>query len=216
MGKTLNVETIVLATHNVGEADRFCILFTKEKGRLMARARGVRKPKSRMGGCILPMQHINLQLRESSAGWQIGDAGQISQWNDRDVEVFLPMQQGTEMLLSVLHDEEPLPNLFSTVLRFFKACSDKQKYAVLAFTIELLEIMGLLPGINDAYFRICSENQRDFLRASFNGDWRGLPTLSVEEKNQFSALLAPLLSQISSSPLKSGGVIYDMLAESAA
>lgn len=216
MGKTLTVETVVLATHDVGEADRFCILFTKEKGKITARARSIRKPKSKIGGCILPMQHITLQLRESSAGWQISDAGKLTEWNDREIDVFLPMQQGTELLLSVLHDEEPLPDLFACTLRFFTACSEQRQHTVLPFTIELLEIMGLLPGINDAYFRICTEAQRDFLRASVNGDWYNLPAITADEKSRFSTLLAPLLSQVSSTPLKSGGVIYGMKAGSAA
>lgn len=212
MGKTLTIETIVLATHDVGEADRFCILFSREKGKLTARARSVRKLKSRLGGCLLPMQHISLQLRESSAGWQVSDASKLSEWNDRDIDVFLPMQQGTELLLAVLHDEEPLPELYQATLHFFAACSSKAVHTVLPFTIELLEVMGLLPGINDAYFRICDETQRDYLRLSVAGNWSALPNLTPEQRKQFSAVLAPLLSQISSSPLKSGGVIGGMRA----
>lgn len=212
MGKTCTFETIVLATHNVGEADRFCILFTKEQGKITARARGVRKPKSRMGGSLLPLQHLSLQVRESSAGWMISDVQKISQWNEADIETFLRMQQGAEMLLTILQEEDPLPELFVATLRFFTACTENKPYSVLPFTVELLELLGLLPGINDEYFRICSEAQRDFLRVSITGKWELLPTLSSEEKRQFSSLLAPLLSQISSSPLKSGGVICDIEA----
>lgn len=213
MGKTCTVETIVLATHNVGEADRFCILFTKELGKITARARSVRKPTSRMGGSILPLQHLMLQIRESSAGWQISDVSKLSQWNERDIHTFLLMQQGTELLISILHEDEPLPEIFQSTLKFFTACSTQQKHTVLPFTIQLLEFLGLLPGIDDAYFVRCSEIERSYLRKSVSGHWDELPDMSSEQKTTFSTLLAPLLSQISSTPLKSGGVICDMKAQ---
>ncbi|MBU1911666.1 recombination protein O N-terminal domain-containing protein, partial [Patescibacteria group bacterium] len=40
--------SIILKAYDVGEADRFLILFTREKGRMTARARAVRKLKSKL------------------------------------------------------------------------------------------------------------------------------------------------------------------------
>lgn len=215
MSKLHTVECIVLQTHNVGEADRFCILLTKEYGKLTARARSVRKLKSRLSGCLLPMQHVNLQVRESSAGWQITDASKLSEWNESEIDTFLQMQQGTELLLRLLQEEEALPDIFAATLRFYEACSQQKEHTVLPFTIELLEYLGLLPGIQDAYFRQCNDSQREYLTKSVTGTWDTLPTLQSAEKDQFSVLLAPLLSQLSSSPLKTGGVISDIRASHA-
>ncbi len=213
MGKQITIETFVLATHNVGEADRFCILFTREKGKVTARARGVRKLKSTMGGSLLPHQHLTVVLRESSAGWMVSDTQKLSEWNDRDIDVFMPMQQGTELLISLLCEDEPLPELFTAVQEFFQACTNKKPHAVLAFTIQLLHILGVLPDVTHAYFVPCTQAQKTFLTHSVKGVWGDLPPVSEREKQHFSTLLAPLLSQVSSRPLKSGAVICDMKAE---
>ena len=56
MPQSQTYEALILQSHDVGEADRFLILFTRERGRLAARARAVRKPKSKMGGSLLPLK----------------------------------------------------------------------------------------------------------------------------------------------------------------
>lgn len=212
MGKQISVEALVLATYDVGEADRFCIVFTQEKGKIAARARSVRKLHSRMGGCLLPHQHLTLTLRESSAGWQVSDAQKISDWNLQDFDVFLRIQQGTELLLALLHDEEPLPELFETTKAFFDACARKSPQAVLAFTVQMLHILGLLPETRSAYFHACTDAQCTFLSEAKDGHWNNLPSLSHAEKGQFSTLLAPLIAQLAAKPLRSGGVIYGIQA----
>ena len=79
MPKSQELEAIVLQTHNVGEADRFCILLTKERGKIPVRARGVRKPKSRMGGSLLALQRIQVTVHEGSAGFMV-TAASSSVW----------------------------------------------------------------------------------------------------------------------------------------
>ena len=64
MSRTRSVEAIILRTIDIGDADRFCILFTKEAGRKGARARGVRKTMSRLGGLLLPFRHLRIDLAE--------------------------------------------------------------------------------------------------------------------------------------------------------
>ena len=59
MAHSESVEAVVLKTYDVGEADRFCIVLTKERGRIAARARGVRKLTSKMGGSLLPLHHVH-------------------------------------------------------------------------------------------------------------------------------------------------------------
>lgn len=212
MGRHVTLESIILKTHDVGDADRYCILFTKEKGKIAARARGVRKPKSKMGGCLLQLRHVHVSAQEHSSGWHIGDAQVLSEWSSTDIDVFLRMQQGTELLISLLQDEEALPELFHATIRFFDLCEEKNPNAVAAFTLQLLNILGLLPHEDDAYFHLCDDSQKQFIRKSAEGKWQELPDISDPQKKQFSALLAPLIAQLSSAPLKSGAVIGDMLA----
>ena len=113
MSRTKDYEAIVLKTHDVGEADRFCILFTKERGRIAARARGVRKLKSRMGGVLLAPNHISVTLTEGSVGFSVNSVLSLGQKNMQgNVDQFAQTQNGIELLLSLLHDEEPLQDIF--------------------------------------------------------------------------------------------------------
>lgn len=44
--RTLRVEAVVLSHREMGEADRFVVLFTRERGKIRAIAKGVRDRKS--------------------------------------------------------------------------------------------------------------------------------------------------------------------------
>ena len=201
------LEAIVLATHNVGEADRFCILFTRERGKLTARARSVRKPGSKLGGHLLPLQHLKLQVREGSAGYVVSDAEKYSLWEKSDITAFLHASQGMELLLTTLHDDEPMPELFDTTLEFLTICTKRSEHTVLPFTIRLLHLLGLLPDADETFFRSTAASQKEYLRKASGGAWDNLPELSAPERSQFSKLCAELLSGISSKPLKSGAVL---------
>lgn len=210
MGNTITLEAIILNTHDVGEADRFCILFTKEHGKIAARARSVRKLSSKMGGSLLPLQHVKLQLREGSAGYMISDVQRVSHLEFADISAFLSAQQGIELLLNTIHDDEPMVDVFALTLKFLEHCCNDTKKYVLPFTIQLLEMLGLLPETHNIYFQHCSAIQIEYLREAALGNWKELPKLSAKERTLFSGLCANLLSTINVRPLKAGSVVNDV------
>ncbi|MCA1691940.1 MAG: DNA repair protein RecO [Actinobacteria bacterium] len=55
---------VVLRTMRLGEADRIVTLVTPGRGKVRAVAKGVRKTKSRFGGRLEPMNHVDLLLYE--------------------------------------------------------------------------------------------------------------------------------------------------------
>ncbi len=57
-------EAVVLRSIRFGEADRVLHLYTAERGRLGAVAKGVRRPRSRFGGRLEPFFRIRLILHE--------------------------------------------------------------------------------------------------------------------------------------------------------
>jgi DNA repair protein RecO (recombination protein O) len=63
-GKTLKTEAIVLRSIRYGEADRILHLYTAQRGRVGAIAKGARKPKSRFGGRLEPFFRLDLLLHE--------------------------------------------------------------------------------------------------------------------------------------------------------
>jgi DNA repair protein RecO (recombination protein O) len=62
MPGSLKTEAIVLRGIRYGEADRILHLYTPERGRVSAIAKGVRRAKSRFGGRLEPFFRLNLVL----------------------------------------------------------------------------------------------------------------------------------------------------------
>ncbi|MDD5469495.1 MAG: DNA repair protein RecO [Candidatus Peribacteraceae bacterium] len=147
MAHSRTYEAIVLRTYDIGEADRFCILLTRERGKLAARARGVRKLTSRMGGNILPLCRIKVNLHENGTGFLITGAHAVRSCAACSVEEFLQAQQGIELLMQLLEDDDPLPELFDLTEEFLEACSRESSPAILPFSIRLLFLLGLLPRV---------------------------------------------------------------------
>ena len=57
-------EAIVLRTHKLGEADRIITFLTRERGKVRAVAKGVRRTKSKFGARLEPFSRVDLLLHE--------------------------------------------------------------------------------------------------------------------------------------------------------
>ncbi len=57
----LDAEAIVLRQYSLAEADRIVVFLTREQGTLRATASGVKKPRSRLGGCLELLTHVRLE-----------------------------------------------------------------------------------------------------------------------------------------------------------
>ena len=69
-GRTYKTEAVVLRSLRFSEADRILHLYTRERGRIGAIAKGVRKTKSRFGARLEPLSHVELMLHEGSGELQ--------------------------------------------------------------------------------------------------------------------------------------------------
>ena len=67
MPGSLKTEAIVLRGIRYGEADRVLHLYTPERGRVSAIAKGVRRAKSRFGGRLEPFFRLNLVLYQGKS-----------------------------------------------------------------------------------------------------------------------------------------------------
>lgn len=64
MSGSFKTEAVVLRSIRYGEADRILHLYSRERGRIGAVAKGVRRPKSRFGGRLEPLFRVGLVLHE--------------------------------------------------------------------------------------------------------------------------------------------------------
>ena len=64
MGGSFKTEAVVLRSIRFGEADRVLHLYSEDRGRVGAVAKGVRRVKSRLGGRLEPLSRVRLVLHE--------------------------------------------------------------------------------------------------------------------------------------------------------
>src|SRR6185312_9878619 len=97
MGRSYKTDAVVLRSIRFSEADRILHLFTLERGRVNAIAKGVRKTSSRFGARLEPLTHASLMLHEGR-----GAVGQIA----------------AEAVLKLFVEPEPAPRAFAGLCRF--------------------------------------------------------------------------------------------------
>ncbi|ALM10274.1 MAG TPA: hypothetical protein DEB30_00130 [Candidatus Peribacter riflensis] len=195
-------DAIVLASYDVGEADRFLILLTREKGRLAARAPGARRLKSRL--CpLLPLTHLAVELKESRGGFLVCGITPHHHHNPRvqHLQDFFVRMQASELLLALLSDGEPVPEIFEALsaLLHHPHCAEQD---TLAFTLRVLALLGVLPEITHRLFAPLSPEERSFVLASM----RGTPVNEKISCTRLRSLCTQLVQEHCTRPLRSTDV----------
>jgi len=204
MPHSYTYEAIVLKVHDIGEADRLLILLTKERGKLAARATGVRKLKSRLGGQLLPFNHLTIGLKEGGAGWIVTSAQRKTPLDFTKLSTFLETQQGIEILLSLIHEEEVLPEVFDMTLKFLLCCQEKKASVLLPFTISLLSLVGLLPDWN---VNKIPEAEKNYMKSCLLGEWE---EAEPNVKRKLTAMCKSIVEEQANRELKATKVALSM------
>jgi DNA repair protein RecO (recombination protein O) len=161
--RTYKTEAVVLRSIRFGEADRVLHLYTSERGRVGAVAKGVRKTKSRFGGRLEPLSHVELMLHQGSGELQtVTGVDLIHHHQDaRDDYYRLSVGLiGAEAMLRLFPEQEQNERAFTALTRFLDVLDDAPHAAerptldplVLAFQLKLLWLSGYLP-----HLRSCAE-----------------------------------------------------------
>ncbi len=166
MSRSRSLSALILRAYDVGEADRFCILLTREEGRITARAPGVRRITSRMGASLTPFSEVKVQIRESSAGNIIAGAQRVEDSEMLALSAFADASEGIELLLRLLQDGEPVEEVFTLTMEFLSACRLSVPQSPVRFGFKLLSLLGLLPAAEHSRrLQALSEEDELFLRA---------------------------------------------------
>jgi DNA repair protein RecO (recombination protein O) len=151
-------EAVVLRSIRFGEADRVLHLYTADRGRIGAVAKGVRKTKSRFGGRLEPLSHVELQLHQGSGelqtitGVQLVRAHQVARDDYYRLSVGLV---GAEAMLRLFTEQERNERAFTALTRFLDVLDGIPHSAArpaldplaLAFQLKLLWLSGYLPHL---------------------------------------------------------------------
>src|SRR5205085_4653639 len=167
--RTYKTEAIVLRSLRFSEADRILHLYTAERGRIGAVAKGVRKTKSRFGGRLEPLSHVELMLHEGSGELQTITGVQLIRSHQAARTDFYRLSVGligAEAMLRLFTEQERNERAFSALTRFLDLLDEPSQAAerpsvdalALSFQLKLLWLSGYLPhltscaecGANDA------------------------------------------------------------------
>lgn len=158
-------EAIVLRQYPLSDSDRIIVFVTREFGKVRAAAQGVKKPKSRLAGCLEPLNHIRLEFysREGRELHQIRQAELIHSYlakNPPLIQVYAFMYFA-ELVSEIVQDNQPNDQVFRLFLASLNAGERRAVNEALVryFEIWCLRLNGFLP--NYAYCSNCGKYVKD-------------------------------------------------------
>ena len=149
----------MLRSFRYAEADRVLHLYTSDRGRVGAIAKGVRKTTSRFGARLEPFSHVELLLHQGSSdlhtvtGASLVDAHRPAREDPYRCSVGLV---GAEAMLRLFVDEERNERAFEALQRFLEALDAlpagldgraAHDPLALAFQLKLLWLSGYVPHL---------------------------------------------------------------------
>lgn len=184
-GKTLKTEAIVLRSIRYGEADRILHLYSRNRGRIGAIAKGARKPKSRFGGRLEPFFRLDLLLHE-------GRSELLTVTGVATVDGYPRLRssgpalsagaRACDAILRLLDSAEPNPPAYNLLCRYLQLLDEPQQeprgaslQVALSFRCKLALVAGFAPEL--ASCALCGEAGQ---LAGFSGAAGGVVCASCE------------------------------------
>jgi DNA repair protein RecO (recombination protein O) len=154
MAGSLKTEGVVLRTIRYGEADRILHIYTPQRGRLSAIAKGVRRARSRFGGRLEPFFRLDLVLYEGRSDLLTVTSAETVSGYPRlrdDAAALDGAARACEAVARIFDDGEPNPGVYH-LLGNELALLDREparagRANALAFRLKLLLAAGFAPHL---------------------------------------------------------------------
>src|SRR5438105_10413133 len=160
-GRSYKTEAIVLRSFRLGEADRVLHLYTLDRGRVGAVAKGIRRTKSRFGARLEPLSHVELLLHQGSGELQTVTGADLIESHHAAREDPYRLNVGLfglEAMLRLFTEQEANARAFRALTRFLDLLdgwppgSERSARAALdplalSFQLKLLWLSGYLPHV---------------------------------------------------------------------
>lgn len=142
---------IVLRGYPFGEADRIVLLISPNHGLVRAVAKGVRRTKSRFGGRLEPLTHVDLVLFQGRNLATITQAAVIEPFPRLrgDLDAVLVAGTMAEAIGKVIVEGEPSHRLFLLLQRGLQALEHGSGGLdlVASFLLKLMDALGQAPAL---------------------------------------------------------------------
>ena len=158
-GRTYKTEAVVLRSLRFGEADRVLHLYTLDRGRVGALAKGIRRTTSRFGARLEPLSHVELVLHQGSGELQTVTGVELIRAHRAAREEPYRLSVGfiaLEAMLRLFPEQESNARAFEALTRFLDLLDQAEPLAgerpatdplVLSFQLKLLWLSGYLPHL---------------------------------------------------------------------
>jgi DNA repair protein RecO (recombination protein O) len=151
---SLKTEAIVLRGIRYGEADRVLHLYTPERGRVSAIAKGVRRAKSRFGGRLEPFFRLNLVLYQGKSDLMTVTSAETIAGHARLREHGAAIDgaaRACDAVSRLFGDGEPHPGVYHLLTNQLALLDREPQRAsranALAFRLKLLLAAGFAPHL---------------------------------------------------------------------
>lgn len=142
-----NLECVVLRNINYSDADKIYTLFSREKGKISASGKGVRKINSRRGGNLDTLNQVSIGISEGTSGYKIiTEAKTIKSFKElkSDLGRSVPAYYMVELIDRFFEDEQENGAVYRLVLEKLAKLENHidKRFVVLSFEIELMKLLG--------------------------------------------------------------------------
>jgi DNA repair protein RecO (recombination protein O) len=159
VARTYRTEAVVLRSFRLGEADRVLHLYTLDRGRVGAVAKGVRKTRSRFGARLEPLSHVELVLHPGRGELHTVTGASLVAAHHRAREHPYRLGVGLigiEAMLRLFTEQEASERAFTALTRFLDCLDELEPRAArpaldplgLSFQLKLLWLSGYLPHLD--------------------------------------------------------------------
>jgi DNA repair protein RecO (recombination protein O) len=157
VGRSYKTDAIVLRSLRLGEADRVLHLYTRDRGRVAAVAKGVRRTRSRFGARLEPLTRVGLVLHEGR--------GELHTVSGADILVshhavrehpgrLAAGQAAAETVGRLFAEGEPSPKAYAALCRLLEVLEERDPVgdaelepSLLAFQLKLHWVAGFAPQL---------------------------------------------------------------------
>src|SRR3954469_23339283 len=167
MARTYTTEAVVLRSMRYAEADRILHLYTSDRGRIGAIAKGIRKTTSRVGGRLEPLGHVEVMLHAGSGELQTVTGVELVRAHHAVRESPYRLSVGligAEAMLRLFTEQEANEKAFLALTRFLDLLDETPAPGTaqaappatargdldplgLSFQLKLLWLSGYLPHV---------------------------------------------------------------------
>ena len=145
-------QAVVLKRHDFGEADHLLVLFTRQRGKIRAIAKGVRRTTSRRAGHLEMFTHVELQM---AAGRELDVITQAETRHAfraprEDLSRTSHAYLVAELAEALTEEEAEQPELVDLLVQTFLALEDapNPQLVVQHYQVKLLGIVGFRPSVS--------------------------------------------------------------------